>query len=152
MPTAASSRSARSRDEVAAPEPILCGGKDLRVGGHSVVAVLDIDDDGDLDLVVGDGPGRLYWVEDVGGPGDHRYKTPVELDASGLPFRVDPGPDGLLHGPIGPKLGFACPALADWKNNGKIDLIVGTAGGEVLHFRNNGAKRAPIRSFRADPT
>ncbi len=72
-----------------------------------------------------------------------RIGAPVALDAFGLPFRLDPGTDGVLDGPAGPRLGFACPAIADWDGNGRPDLIVGSAGGEVLFFHNNGGATQP---------
>jgi hypothetical protein len=132
-----------SRDEARAPEPLLSEDPLLRLGGHAVLSAADIDADGDIDLVAGDVVGRLYLVRDSGQPGDHRYDVPVELDAGGEPFQVDPGPDGLLEGPVAPRLGYACPTLVDWTGNGRPDLIVGGAGGEVLFFHNNGAATDP---------
>jgi hypothetical protein len=38
---------------------------------------------------------------------------------------------------------MACPALADWSGHGRLDLIVGGAGGEVLVLRNNGTATDP---------
>jgi hypothetical protein len=67
----------------------------------------------------------------------------VELEAGGLPFRVDPGPDGRLEGPLAPPLGHAAPAIADWDSNGRLDLIVSGAGGEVLFFHHNGGPTQP---------
>jgi hypothetical protein len=68
---------------------------------------------------------------------------PVALEAGGAPFRVDPGPDGMLKGPVAPRLGYACPTLVDWTGNGRIDLILSGAGGEVLFLRNDGGATAP---------
>jgi hypothetical protein len=136
-------RSGRARDEALSPEPLRAEGHALRFGGGAVAAVADLDGDGDLDLIVGDISGRLWLAEDVGGVGDHRYRAPVELEAGGLPFRLDPGPDGRFEGPITPPLGHAAPAIADWDGNGRPDLIVAGAGGEVLFFHHNGGPTQP---------
>jgi hypothetical protein len=133
----------KGRDEAMPPVPLLQEGRTLRFGGRAVLSAADLDADGDLDLIAGDGPGRLWLAEDLGGPGDHRYAAPVELEAGGLPFRLDPGPDGMLGGPVAPRLGCAAPAIADWDGNGRPDLLVGGASGEVLFFHHNGGRTQP---------
>lgn len=131
---------ASGRDEVDAPEPVWQERSSLWFGGRAVVAAGDLDADGGIDLIVGDASGRVWWIKDEGG---QRYALPAELEAGGLPFRIDPGLDGLLHGPASPRLGFACPALADWSAHGRPDVLVGGAGGEVIHLRNNGHAKEP---------
>lgn len=135
--------SAPGRDAAQAPVALLQEPGELAVGGRAVVAAGDLDGDGGLDLVVGDAPGRLRWLKDVGQEGDHRYAEPIDLEAGGEPFRVDPGPDGRLLGPVAPRLGYACPCLVDWNRNGRPDLIVGGAGGELLLLKNDGARADP---------
>ncbi|WP_435016394.1 hypothetical protein TA3x_003960 [Tundrisphaera sp. TA3] len=132
-----------SLDAARPPELITQEPGPLWLGGHAVVAAADLDDDGGLDLVVGDGPGHLSWLKDVGTGVEHRYGLPTRLEAGGDPFRLDPGVDGRLLGPASPRLGYACPAVVDWTGNGRLDLIVGGAGGEVILLRNDGAKYDP---------
>lgn len=132
-----------TRNDAKTPVPIVHAPGALRLGGHAVVTAADFDGDGDIDLIYGDAPGRLYSLEDLGSGADHRYGKPVALEAGGTPFRLDPGPDGMRDGPAALRLGYACPTLADWTGNGRPDLIVGGAGGEVLFLRNDGSSTAP---------
>ena len=122
----------------------------LRLGGGAVLTAGDLDGDGGIDLVSGDASGRLNWLMDLGGPGDHRYGPPERVESGGEPFRAEPGIGGLLLGPAEPPLGYACPLLIDWKANGRPDLIVSDGGGRVLFLRNNGHETQPRFDF-AEP-
>jgi hypothetical protein len=115
-----------------------------------VLTAGDLDSDGGLDLVVGNASGRLQLVRHVGVPSEQRYAPPVEIEAGGEPFQIDPGPERLSGGPAAPRLGFACPTLVDWTGNGRLDLIVGGADGRVLFLRNDGSAEDP-RFGRAVP-
>jgi hypothetical protein len=134
---------ATSRDVASIPHELLQEAGPLWLGGHAVVATGDLDADGGLDLVFGDGPGHLWLMKDLGQRDEHRYALPIPIEAGGVRFRLDPGPDGRLGGPIASRLGHACPILADWTGNGRLDVLVGGAGGEVLFLRNDGAANHP---------
>jgi hypothetical protein len=134
---------AKSRDSSTPPMELLQEPGPLWLSGHAVVTTGDLDDDGGLDLIFGDGPGHLWWAQDRGRGVEHRYSRPIPIEAGGVRFRLDPGPDGRLGGPIAPKLGYACPILADWTGNGRLDILLGGAGGEVLFLRNDGAVNQP---------
>ena len=131
------------RDQVKRPELLSAEPGPLWLGADAVVATAELDGDGDLDLIVGDRSGRLWLVTDDGQPDAPAYAAPRELEAWGEPFRLNPGSDGALWGPLSPRLGFTCPAIGDWSGHRRPDLVVGGAGGELLHFRNNGSPLQP---------
>jgi hypothetical protein len=132
-----------TRNEARDPAPIMHLSTEVLLGGHASVCPCDLDADGDLDLVYGDGPGRLYYLEDLGSGDDHRYALPVPIEVGGAVFRIEPGPDGMMHGPAGRDLGFARPTAFDWLEHDRADLIVAGAGGDVLVLPNDGAATDP---------
>ena len=131
------------RDRVKAPVVLTSSPGPLWLGAGTVVAAHDLDGDNDLDLIVGDCSGRLWIATDEGSPGKPAYAGLRQLEAGGEPFRLEPDVDGVMLGPLSPRLGFACPAIGDWSGADRPDLIVSGAGGEVLHFRNNGSPKQP---------
>jgi len=131
------------RHEVKNPILLTSEAPDLWLGGGAVLTAGDLDGDGGLDLVAGVATGRLWWLQATADAARPAYRSPVAVEAGGAPFRADPGPDGMLDGPVRPRLGHACPALVDWSGHGRLDLLVGGASGEVVVLRNDGARNDP---------
>lgn len=133
----------KGRHELKTPHLILQESRDLWLGGQAVLTAGDLDGDGGLDLVAGVSSGRLYKFSEVAGTELGQYKPAEAIEAGGTPFMIDPGPDGMLDGPVLPKLGYACPTLVDWNGHDRLDLVVGGAGGEVVVLPNDGASNDP---------
>jgi len=97
-------------------------------GTASAVCATDWDDDGDVDLVVGDIDGRVALVRNDGTPKAWSFAKPAPLRAGGAELKVE---------------GDAGPFVADWDADGLPDLLVGDGRGAVSLFRNTGTRRAP---------
>ncbi len=57
--------------------------------GHLAPCADDLDGDGDLDLLVGDDAGSVWWVENEGTRTQPRLASPRKLVAGGRPLQVD---------------------------------------------------------------
>ncbi|MGL4309877.1 MAG: beta strand repeat-containing protein, partial [Paracoccaceae bacterium] len=91
----------------------------IDAGGYSTPTFADLDGDGDLDLVVGDGQGTLkYWTN-----ANHVF---TEQTGAANPFN---GIDVGL---------FSAPAFADLDGNGDLDLVSGAADGTLRVWTNTG--------------
>lgn len=90
----------------------------------------DWDQDGDFDLLHGNLNGRVILVENIGTRTSPRFATEYETIRS--------GDRNLLM--VG---GTSTPVHVDWDNDGKRDLIVGSASGEVALFPNIGSEANP---------
>jgi uncharacterized protein (DUF2141 family) len=101
----------------------------IDVGSESIPALVDLDGDGDLDLLVGskiepsDGTtGRIHVFENVGSARRPSFRERAPLAMS-----------GAYH---------YAPEAGDLDGDGRPDLLVGTWNDDVLHYRNMGAAGA----------
>ena len=93
------------------------------------VGVVDWDDDGDLDLILGAYEGGLYRCMNIG------TKTKPKFEATNHQFMVDGKPVELDS--------VCTPRIVDWNQDGLFDVLVGTNEGKVQFLQNTGKKGEP---------
>lgn len=93
---------------------------------HSFPAAADLDNDGDLDLLVGEYFGDMQYFENTGTASEPAFAAPSE------------NPFGLSSTYYN-----ALPTFADLDNDGDIDLLVGEYYGVFQYFENTGTATAP---------
>ncbi len=103
-------------------------GEILNVGLASSVFAADWDQDGDMDLLVGNYDGEVYWIANQGEIQAPVFATPVPVEVEGKPMVVDMD---------------ARPCIADWDGDGHLDLLVGDGKGKVTLFRNTAISGLP---------
>nr|WP_320011074.1 PKD domain-containing protein [uncultured Desulfobulbus sp.] len=105
-------------------------GNTVDAGSYSSPAVIDLDNDGDLDLVIGESGGRIYFYQNDGDESVPVWTAVDYLkDSSGTTIDV-----GY----------YSCPSLADIDNDGDLDLFVGHSGGTLMFYRNDGTSSSPV--------
>ncbi|MGH7700554.1 MAG: FG-GAP-like repeat-containing protein [Gemmatimonadales bacterium] len=102
----------------------------LTRGSNATPALGDLDGDGDLDLVIGEGSGALNVYRNVGSAA----RPAFELVS-----------DAYLGIDVGRR---SRPALVDVDGDGDLDLVVGSETGSLALYRNRGGPTAP--DFVAD--
>ncbi|MFH1073178.1 MAG: VCBS repeat-containing protein [Nanoarchaeota archaeon] len=88
-------------------------------GDNAAATLADLDNDADLDLVIGNNAGFISYYVNEGTPQDANFVL------SGSSLVGDVGTD-------------ANPELRDLDNDGKYDLAVGRSDGIILFYRNTG--------------
>lgn len=87
---------------------------------------VDYDDDGDLDLVVGCFGAKFFFFENQS---TEDGKNAIAENATVLSIQ------STSH--------HAAPHLADWDNDGDLDLLSGSSGGGVIYSENTGTRSEP---------
>jgi cysteine-rich repeat protein len=118
-------------------ENIQVNGSDLQVDSYSVPALMDFNDDGVQDLIVGektaagDGKVRVYLNQGTAAePSYNSFEYAALADGSDLSVPAS----GCLG---------VFPRSFDWDGDGSRDLVVGLADGQVQVFPNVSSNSAP---------
>lgn len=120
------------RPQFAAPVPVMAGGKPIDVYGMPSPNLVDVDGDGDLDIICGEFLDGFTWFENIGTREQPEYAAGVRLGGRS----TDPAPTlppqmGVVPGGVRMDLQMITPVALDWTGNGKIDLICGDEDGRV---------------------
>ena len=86
----------------------------------------DLDNDGDMDLLVGEYGGTFSYFENTGSATNPQFATPTT------------NPFGLT-----PSYEFAIPDFADIDGDGDMDLLVGEYYGNMQYYENTGSNSNP---------
>ena len=86
----------------------------------------DLDGDGDLDILIGEASGRLFYGENTAGAGNSMQFAPVFYDYQS----IDVG-------------NSSTPQIIDLDRDGLLDLVIGEKNGNINFLKNTGTTTAP---------
>lgn len=101
-------------------------------GSNFIPTLADIDGDGDLDMLVGEGSGEINLVRNTGTKTAPQFKLEDEVWQG-----IDAGRRSK-------------PALADLDGDGDLDMIIGREDAGSVYYKNEGSRTQP--KFVLDPS
>lgn len=116
---------------------------DLKFGALVTPFSVDWDNDGDEDLISGNSSGNIAFIENLDDGVNPKWANPVLLKAGGKTIRIQAGNNGSIQGPAEAKWGYTVLNVADWDQDGLVDLVVNSIFGKIIWFKNTGAKNQP---------
>jgi len=105
-------------------------GSTIDAGSYSSPDLFDIDNDGDLDMFIGESGGRIYFYRNDGDSSAPVW-TLVGLVADSADNTIDIG-------------SYSSPDFADIDGDGDLDMFIGESGGRIYFYRNDGDSSAPV--------
>jgi len=105
-------------------------GKDIDVGTHAAPFMVDYNNDGAQDLLVGNGEGTLIYYANQGNNTHPVFSSPTALkDTEGLAITVD---------------SYCTPWVVDWNEDNKKDILLGSSRGRLMVYLNQGSDSKPL--------
>ena len=87
----------------------------------------DLDNDGDLDVLIGEESGGFFFGENIAGPGNT-----INIPSLQFPYQdLDLGVRSV-------------PQIIDLNRDGKLDIVAGEKVGRLVYFQNDGTPEEPI--------
>jgi len=105
---------------------------DISVGYRACPTIVDWNNDGKKDLLVGNSWGQMNLFINEGTDGAPDFRTVALLQNGSADMEV-PGDR-------------SCPAIADWDGDGKKDVLSGNTNGELVFYPNINTDAAPLFS------
>jgi hypothetical protein len=93
----------------------------------------DLDNDGDMDMILGNEDGKLIYFEDTAGAGNMMAFAQPVYDYQ----NIDVGE-------------FSTPELFDIDGDSLLDLVIGKKSGWLSYYKNTGTKTSPQFTFVTD--
>lgn len=101
--------------------------QNINVGSRAVPFVVDYDNDGKKDLLVGSGDGHIYLYLNTRDDAAPEFTSAGTIKATGSDITIS----------------NSAPNVVDYNNDGKKDLVVGGAGGTLRLYVNVGTDASP---------
>jgi len=107
-------------------------GNNIDVGTHAAPFIVDYNNDGVNDLLVGNGEGSLLYYANQGSNTHPVLTSPTVLkDVNGMIIAVD---------------SYCTPRVVDWNEDHKKDILLGSGRGTLVVYLNQGSDSDPVFS------
>ena len=97
------------------------------IGGNSTPFMVDLDNDGDFDLLAGGSNSGIWYYENVGNANVASFTFPIAN-----PYSIT-GPSGITK-----------PYMVDIDNDDDLDLFMGSTDGNTYFYENTGTIGTPV--------
>jgi hypothetical protein len=117
----------------------------IDVGFLSAPAFVDIDDDVDSDMFIGDWDDRIQFYQNDGTPESPSWTLVSDDYYTVISVGLNKGPPVF-----GGNLRNSAPAFLDIDHDGDSDMFIGGWDGRIYFYRNDGTQTSPSWSFVTD--
>lgn len=112
------------------PFPLNTDGVLIDVGTNAAPFMVDYDNNGTFDLLVGNGEGLIYFYNNRGSNITPAFSTSTPLTfLDGIPIKVE---------------GTCTPWVTDWNGDARKDLLLGGGNGTIMLSINEGSDSHPL--------